>query len=114
MMIGTHAYMAMLETDSDGTEVFGDNFCYGINFVEGCASPRQGTGNFVNKNRPSKTTGYRKTINAAEGNGVALCGRSPPSNNTSLSSADSNVVTNDKEFDFLRPVWVLSSELFFR
>jgi len=36
----------------------------------------------------------------------------PPSNNTSLSSADGNVVTNDKELDFLRLILVLSSELF--
>jgi hypothetical protein len=48
--------MTMLEADSDRSEVLGDSFCYGKNFVEGCTSPCQGTGDFVNKNRASKAT----------------------------------------------------------
>jgi hypothetical protein len=50
-------YMAMLKTDSDGAEVLGNCFCYVINFFEGRPLPRQGTGNFVNENCASKTTG---------------------------------------------------------
>ena len=48
--------MAMLETNSDGTEILGDSFGYVINIVEGCASPRQGAGDLVHKNRPGKAT----------------------------------------------------------
>jgi len=46
----------MLESDSDSAEVPGDRFGYGINFAEGRASPRQGTGDFVDKNRTSEAT----------------------------------------------------------
>jgi hypothetical protein len=46
----------MLETNSDGTEILGNSFGYVINIVEGRASPRQGTGDLVHKNRPGKAT----------------------------------------------------------
>lgn len=61
------AYMTMLKADSDGTEILGNRFCYGINFAEGCASPRQGSGGFINKNRASKAAGDWKGVNTAEG-----------------------------------------------
>lgn len=44
----------MLEADSDGTKVLGDRFGGGIHFVEGSASPCQGTRDFVNENCASK------------------------------------------------------------
>jgi hypothetical protein len=53
--------MATLETNSDGTEILGDSFGYVINFIEGCASPRQGAGDLVHKNRPGKATVRLKT-----------------------------------------------------
>lgn len=49
--------MAMLQADSDGAEVRGNRFCDIINFVEGCASPRQGTSDFVDENCASKAPG---------------------------------------------------------
>ena len=57
----TYEYMAMFKADSDGTEVLGNHFCYGINFVEGGTSFCQGTGDFVDEDRASKTAGCRKT-----------------------------------------------------
>ena len=57
-----HGYMAMLEADSDGTEVFGNRFGYRVNFVKGRASSCQGTGDFVNKNRASKAAGRLKKL----------------------------------------------------
>lgn len=105
--------MTMLKADSDGTEVLGNRFCYDINFAEGCASSRQGTSDFVDKNRASKTTGCRKKSTLGRHIMWRDCGYSPPSNYAPLSPADGNIVTNDKKLDFICLVWVLSSELFF-
>ena len=54
--------MTMLKANSDGTKVLGSRFCYSINFAEGCTSSCQGTGDFVDKNRASKTAGFWKTL----------------------------------------------------
>ena len=105
--------MTMLKADSDGTKVLGSRFCYGINFAEGCASSCQGTGDFVDKNRASKTAGFRKISIPGRDVTWRVCGHLPPSNNAPLSPADGNVVTNDKKFHFVCLVWMLSSELFF-
>ena len=106
--------MAMFKPNSDGTKVLGNCFGYGIDFVEGCASPRQGTGDFVYKNGASKAAVRSKTSRVLRGIGWHVCSYSPPSDNASLGSANRNVVTNDKKLDLVRFVWVLGSELFLR
>ena len=47
----------MLKPDSNGAEALGYRFCYVVNFIEGSASPGQGTSDFVNKNCTSEATG---------------------------------------------------------
>ena len=47
----------MLKADSNGTEVLGNRFCYGINLIKGRASPCQSSSNFVNEDCTSKTAG---------------------------------------------------------
>jgi len=104
--------MTMFKANSDGTEVLGNRFCYGINFVERCTSSCQGTGDFVDKYRASKTAGCRKTSTPGRRVAWHICGYSPPSNNAPLSPTDGNVVTNDKKPHFVSLVWMLGSELF--
>jgi len=105
--------MTMLEADSYGSEVLGDRFGHDVDFVEGCSLPRQGTGDFVNKNRASKTAICLKTSRLRGGKWyVRNC--LPPSDKTPLGPTDGDVVTNDKELDFVCPAWVPGSESFFR
>ena len=105
--------MTMLKADSDGTEVLGNRFCYGVNFAEGRTSSRQAAGDLINKNRASKTAGCRRASTLGRCIMWRVCGYSPSSNNVPLSPADGNVVTNDKKLHFACLVWMLSSELFF-
>lgn len=53
--------MTVLKADSDGAEPLGNRLCGTINFVEGRSSPRQGAGDFVDKNCAGKATGSRRT-----------------------------------------------------
>jgi len=111
---GHCGYMTMLKTDSDGTDILSNCFGYGMNFVEGRASPCQGTSDFVNENCASEAAGRWKTSIPRKWNWWRVCGCSPPSDDASLGSADCNVVTNDEEFHFACPARVPGSELFFR
>ena len=54
---GVSRYMTMLKPDSNGAEALSYRFCYVVNFIEGSASPGQGTSDFVNKNCTSEATG---------------------------------------------------------
>ena len=106
--------MTMLESNSDGTEVLCNRFGYDINFVEGCTSSRQGTCDFVDKNRASEAAVCLEISKLGGESGGVHYDCSPPSDNASLGSANCNVVTDDKKFDLARLAWVLGGELLLR
>ena len=101
-------------SNSDGTEVLCNRFSYGINFVEGCASSRRGTGDFVDENRASEATVCLEIPKTRKGIGWYGLQLLIAFRHCFLGPGQCNVVINDKKFDLVRLLWVLSSEFFLR